>query len=56
MAKEESDIPVLASQLAAQNMLIQILMGQITLSTPDHGRVFARHWCRAPGRSSRTRT
>ena len=36
MTKNE-DMQVLAGQLVAQNMLIQILIGQMVLSAPDRG-------------------
>ena len=35
MAKKSNDVQIVAGQLVAQNMLIQILMGQIVLSAPD---------------------
>jgi hypothetical protein len=34
---KNKDTQVFAGQLVAQNMLIQILMGQIVLSAPDRG-------------------
>ena len=34
---KSNDTQVFAGQLVAQNMLIQILMGQIVLGTPDRG-------------------
>jgi hypothetical protein len=34
---KNNDPQVFAGQLVAQNMLIQILMGQIVLNTPDRG-------------------
>jgi hypothetical protein len=34
---KHNDTQVFAGQLVAQNMLIQILMGQIVLSAPDRG-------------------
>ncbi len=37
MAKKDIDTQVFAGQLVAQNMLIQVLMGQLVLSAPDRG-------------------
>jgi hypothetical protein len=37
---KHNDTQVFAGQLVAQNMLIQILMGQIVLSAPDRGTPF----------------
>jgi len=37
MTKQDDDMQVFAGQLVAQDMLIQILMGQIVLSAPDRG-------------------
>lgn len=37
MGKCEDDIEVLAGQLVAQNMLIQVLMGQLVLLSADRG-------------------
>lgn len=35
--KNKADTEVFAGQLVAQNMLIQILMGQIAVTAPDRG-------------------
>jgi hypothetical protein len=37
MGKREDDIEVIAGQLVAQNMLIQVLMGQLVLLSADRG-------------------
>jgi len=37
MKKQDDDMQVFAGQLVAQDMLIQILMGQIVQSVPDRG-------------------
>ena len=37
MTKQDDDMQVFAGQLVAQDMLIQILMGQIVQSMPDRG-------------------
>lgn len=35
--KRKDDIEVLAGQLVAQNMMLQMLLGQVTLHGPDRG-------------------
>ena len=37
MGKREDDIEVIAGQLVAQNMLIQVLMSQLVLLSADRG-------------------
>ncbi len=35
--KKNTDIPILAGQLVAQNMVIQILLGHLAIHAPDKG-------------------
>jgi len=35
--KRNEDIEILSGQLVAQNMMLQMLLGQVTLHGPDHG-------------------
>lgn len=37
MTKKNTDIPILAGQLVAQNMMIQMLLGHLVQHAPDKG-------------------